>query len=441
MATNPSQTSRFGIYRWQLDTDTFKREHMDTSHQRIEDRGALIYQGTSQPGSSTGQYDKAFWFDTTNKNLHYSDGSSWRIVSKPAATNQIAALSIAVTASSAGTAREFAPADHVHAGPGFAAPVSIGSANSAGTATTAARSDHVHVLGSKVVLPAHVDDTVASNGLQRTSSGLQVKAADGTIAVTSSGVAVGTGFATNAYTATGQRLIHTGTVAPTGSNVATGDLWVDTTNPASSVTGDQIKQYRTGTGWTAISVTQRTPAAKFAWTSDFVSTVASEVVVAPLNAALFPATLAEQEPWFPNQTTPTLSSVTTFRCVRIPYSGYYMLHGNMAWLSKGSGSRQIWLARQAASGGQWVEMDGGMNTTDLAADASAHTVFEGSFLGGLWNSSNAATSANYTRAMAWTFASLDQGDLIAVVGRTIGAGSGTTTFSGANLSITYVSAR
>ena len=445
-ATNPTQTTRFGIYRWALDTDTFKREQMTTSHERIEARGATIYQGTSLPGSSSGQYSRALWFDTTNRALWYSDydadtntGGAWRVVAKPGTTAQISALTISASASNGGVADEFARADHIHQGPGFAAPNSVGTANAAGSATTVSRSDHIHALGTQVVGAANVAASVASDGLQRTNSGLQVKASDGTLTVDPDGVKVSTGIISNTYTTTGARLIHVGTTAPSGSNVATGDLWVDTSNPASSVTGNQIKQYRTvasGDPWTAISVTQRTPAAKFVWTTEFTSSVATEVVVAPFNAMQFPATLAEQELWFPTGIT-TVAGLAAGRTIKIPYSGYYMLHGNMAWVSKGSGSRQIWLARKAVGATNFSEMDGGQNVVDLPAGGS-HTVHN-------WLEPTPQVSGNYTRAMAWTFASLDAGDLISLVGRTIDAQAivpgSTTIFSGANLSITYVSAR
>lgn len=55
------------------------------------------------------------------------------------------------TSGTAGTLVVVAKADHVHPGPGFGTPVTVGATNSAGVATTVARSDHVHQARSKFV--------------------------------------------------------------------------------------------------------------------------------------------------------------------------------------------------------------------------------------------------------------------------------------------------
>ena len=42
-------TNRFEIYRWDVDTDTFTREQMNTSHANLEDLAAKILEGVGIP--------------------------------------------------------------------------------------------------------------------------------------------------------------------------------------------------------------------------------------------------------------------------------------------------------------------------------------------------------------------------------------------------------
>lgn len=64
--------------------------------------------------------------------------------------------------SSAGATTNVARADHAHGGPGFAAPVAVGTANATGVATTLVRSDHVHKAPLSILNHVEVFDVEAA---------------------------------------------------------------------------------------------------------------------------------------------------------------------------------------------------------------------------------------------------------------------------------------
>ena len=72
-------TSRFGIYRWSSGSDAFTRTHMDTSHQMIEQKGAIYAQGLFSARPSAGTEGR-FYFATDTSAMYYDTGSSWASV-------------------------------------------------------------------------------------------------------------------------------------------------------------------------------------------------------------------------------------------------------------------------------------------------------------------------------------------------------------------------
>lgn len=69
-------TSRFGIYRWSSGSDAFTRTHMDTSHQMIEQKGAIYAQGLFSARPSAGVQGR-FYFATDTSAMYYDTGSGW----------------------------------------------------------------------------------------------------------------------------------------------------------------------------------------------------------------------------------------------------------------------------------------------------------------------------------------------------------------------------
>lgn len=87
-----SQTTRFALYRWSEDTDSFTRSQMDISHANIEERAARFISGTSIPASAP-EYARSFFYDTGTGGLYYYDAEdgtgTWQAIS---ADNPVASL-------------------------------------------------------------------------------------------------------------------------------------------------------------------------------------------------------------------------------------------------------------------------------------------------------------------------------------------------------------
>ena len=69
-------TSRFGVYRWSSGADAFTRTHMDTSHQMIEEKGAIYSQNTFSNRPTAGVQGR-FFFATDTSAMYYDTGSAW----------------------------------------------------------------------------------------------------------------------------------------------------------------------------------------------------------------------------------------------------------------------------------------------------------------------------------------------------------------------------
>lgn len=67
-----SQTTRFAIYRWSEDTDSFTRSQLDISHENIEARVARFESGTTLPVANA-EYARSFFFKTDEEALYYYD--------------------------------------------------------------------------------------------------------------------------------------------------------------------------------------------------------------------------------------------------------------------------------------------------------------------------------------------------------------------------------
>lgn len=94
-----------------------------------------------------------FYYATDNYLTYYSNGSVWQ-QNNSFGSGSSTALTILGT-SADGTSTNYARADHVHAGPGFAASTATttyGLAKADGTALTVARSDHTHGTPSLTTL-------------------------------------------------------------------------------------------------------------------------------------------------------------------------------------------------------------------------------------------------------------------------------------------------
>lgn len=69
-----SQTPRFAIFRWPLDSDEFTRIQMDTSHQNLEARAGGFYYGASNP-TPAAQYERSLFYNTTNQQIYFFNGT------------------------------------------------------------------------------------------------------------------------------------------------------------------------------------------------------------------------------------------------------------------------------------------------------------------------------------------------------------------------------
>lgn len=69
-----SQTTRFGVFTWPLDSDEFTRTQMHTSHLNIEARGGGFYYGSSNP-TPAAQYERSLFYNTSNQQLFFFNGT------------------------------------------------------------------------------------------------------------------------------------------------------------------------------------------------------------------------------------------------------------------------------------------------------------------------------------------------------------------------------
>lgn len=155
-----TRTSRFSLHRWDSGTDPLNREQFDTDNAQVEALAGIFRSGVvADIGDPTlAAYARSFFYATDTAILYFSDGSLWVPLNDYGETGDIASLSIGGSASagtvgSSGTLRtvEYALANHSHAMPSAATPVSVGTANAAGSASTISRSDHVHLIGSGAI--------------------------------------------------------------------------------------------------------------------------------------------------------------------------------------------------------------------------------------------------------------------------------------------------
>lgn len=107
-----------------------------------------------------------FYYATDNFLIYYSNGAAWQQVNN-FGSGQSTALTIAGT-STDGSSTNFARADHIHSGPGFAASTdttTYGLTKSNGSSTTVSRSDHTHGTPSLSSNAAtNLSTTTAANG-------------------------------------------------------------------------------------------------------------------------------------------------------------------------------------------------------------------------------------------------------------------------------------
>ena len=120
---------------------------------------------SARPAAATANAN-TFYYATDNYLKYYSNGSAWQQV---AAFGSGASTSLTIAGTAAdGTATNYARADHVHAGPGFAsstATTSYGLTKADGSATTVARSDHTHGTPALSANAAtNISTTTAANG-------------------------------------------------------------------------------------------------------------------------------------------------------------------------------------------------------------------------------------------------------------------------------------
>jgi hypothetical protein len=120
---------------------------------------------SARPAAATANAG-TFYYATDNYLQYYSNGSVWQQVAA-FGSGASTALTISGTAAD-GTSTNYARADHVHTGPGFAASTATttyGLTKADGSATTVARSDHTHgtpALSSNAA--TNISTTTAANG-------------------------------------------------------------------------------------------------------------------------------------------------------------------------------------------------------------------------------------------------------------------------------------
>lgn len=68
------QTTRFALYRWSADSDSFTRLQMDKSHENIESRVGGFYAGASLP-TPAAQYERSVFLNTSTSKLFFFSGT------------------------------------------------------------------------------------------------------------------------------------------------------------------------------------------------------------------------------------------------------------------------------------------------------------------------------------------------------------------------------
>ena len=403
-------TNRFEIYRWDVDTDTFTREQMNTSHANLEDLAAKILEGVGIPETSGAGVSKTFYFDTSANVLYYYDDEWLRVT------------------------------------PAFGTPVSTGTANAQGSATTVARSDHVHAIGNNTLTSAKFNTSVAGAGLSVNNTAMSVNVDDSTLQINSDTLRVKNGGIQQVHTDTASRLVHMseGTADPVAA-AAVGDLNIRK--------GDnQLYYYAPGGNWVDYDLVNRAPAIKVSWTNSFSSQVSASALVynkaiinVPWTACAFPSIdlPAERNFWSPTGdfandtlTAPPYTSVGGTdlygRVLQFPWTGFYSITADVAFEGGRGGARGISVWTKGATG-DFVQRPGGTTTMDIPdqPDVGASTAI------------NAEIGDNYVRLLTTVFHAATAGDLVRVRIFYDGAQGGPgnpVVVQGANMTIKFESA-
>jgi len=144
--------TRFELTLWPSDTDIFSRTQMDTSHQLIEDLGAIFRQGAIGTRGEATRWTKSFFYDQTNGVLYFSNGTQWVKPTDFGLTASITKVDPEV-AKAAGSSDQAARIDHQHDTPPWgSAPVAVGTSATGGALDEFARIDHRHVIGEDAVV-------------------------------------------------------------------------------------------------------------------------------------------------------------------------------------------------------------------------------------------------------------------------------------------------
>lgn len=402
-------TNRFEIYRWDVDTDTFTREQMNTSHAQLEDLAAKILEGVGIPETSGEGVSKTFYFDTAANVLYYYDGEWLRVT------------------------------------PSFGTPVSIGTANAQGAAITAARSDHVHAIGNNTLTSAKFNTSVAGAGLSVDNTAMSVNVDNSTLQINSDTLRVKSGGIQQVHTDTASRLIHMspGTADPVAP-AAEGDLNIRKGNK-------QLYYYTAADGWGDYNLVKRVHAIKVSWTASFASQTSANplvynkaVINVPWTACAFPSIdiPADRNVWSPtgNFATGVLTSAPSYtgaggvyRVLVFPWSGFYSITADVAFEGGRGGARGIFIAANNGPDTPLVQLPGGTTTMDIPdqPDLGSSTAI------------NAELVDSYVRMTATVFHAANAGDLVQLRIFYDGAQGGPgnhVVVQGANMTIKFESA-
>jgi hypothetical protein len=404
-------TSRFEIYRWDADSDTFTRSQMNTSHAQLEDLAAKILEGNIAPSSSGPSVEKTFYFDTAANALYYYDGT-WNRVN-----------------------------------PAFGTPVSTGTANAQGSAATVARSDHVHSIGNNTLTTAKFNASVAGAGLSVNDTAMSVNVDDSTLQINSDTLRVKNGGIQQVHTDTASRLIHMspGTADPVAP-AAEGDLNIRKGNK-------QLYYYTAADGWGDYNLVKRMHAIKVSWTTSFSSQTSANaylynkaIINVPWTACAFPSIdlPAERNRWSPTGdfandtlTAPPYTSLggtdAYGRVLKFPWTGFYSITADVAFEGGRGGARGISVWTKGATG-DFVQLPGGTTTLDIPDPPLGQ---------GNQSPINAEIGDNYVRLLTTVFHAATEGDLVRVRIFYDGAQGGPgnpVVVQGANMTIKFESA-
>lgn len=221
-----SETTRLGLTRWSAGVDPFNRDQMDQSHERLEARAGMFFQGgiAGRPAASAA-YARAFYLATDQNAptgiLYYCNGSNWHAVNNFAAPSALnPGDSIAE-----GTATTAARSDHKHSLPAWGVVGEIANVDtvaSAGSASKFARVDHVHVLGNGAVTAGKI----ATGGVSASN-----QIANGIIVAShlAAGSVTAAAISEDQRVPVGGIIMYTGTTAPTGYLMCNGGAYSTTT--------------------------------------------------------------------------------------------------------------------------------------------------------------------------------------------------------------------